>query len=665
MFRIISSARVAGLAVAVSGCMFAASALGQTAAAPVPAVVPSAAPSVPATAQPVTTLAVSPAAPPAAETPAIAVRSRLAPAPSKHDLKLAERDYRRGRKLFKKGDLDAAESAYAEAARLAPANEIYVAERELTRTKLVSDLLATAETARQSGDHAAATGAIERAHDLDPTNTAVDEQVRAEATAEQPAVLPSSDLAKVETGVIQLQPTGLKAPIHFRGGGQELVRQVFQHYGIMVSLDESVPNQTVRIDTDDLDFSAAQRMVLLMTDSFCVPLDAHRALIAKDSRQNREKFERQYVETVYMPGLTHEELQDASSVVKQIFQVRQTTTNAENGSITLRAPQATLQAANAVLTDLYQGNSQVLIKLTLYQITQTRERVVGIQLPSALTIYNIPAELASLYLQYASLIQQLIASGLVNANNPLEIIAALIASGELTSGPFTEGFVRFGGGLTGFAATIGSGSTLNADLNSSNTRQLDQVQLRVGNKETATFRSGTRYPIITASYSSVGVSSAALGTAGANIMQLLQQNGLSGALAATPTIPSVQYEDLGLTIKATPTIQKSGDVSMKLELKLSALAGGSLNNVPILANREFQTTIGVKEGEASIITSLLSRQESKALTGIPGLNDIPGFPATNVDHTVDTSELVMVLEPHVVRLDHPNGESKMIILPRH
>jgi len=600
--------------------------------------------------------------PPAQTTPV-----QFAPPPSAHDLKQAERDFRRGRKLFKKGDLAGSEAEYAKAASLAPANQLYVSERELTRAKLVSTLLKQAETARQTGNRADATGALQQAHDLDPANAAVDEQIRAEAAVEQPVVLPSGDLAHVETGAIALQPNKARQALHFRGGGQELIRQTFQKFGISVTLDSSVPNLSVKVDMgDEMDFAEAERTVLLLTDSFCVPLDTHRALIAKDTKENREKFERQFVETVYMPGLTQQELQDAANVVKQILLVKQATINQANGSLAIRAPQATLEAANTILTDLYEGNSQVLIKLTLYQIAQTKERVVGVQLPSSLNVYNIPAELATLYVQYGSIISQLIASGLVSANNPLEIIAALIASGELSDSPLTQGFVKVGGGLSEFAAEIGSsGGTLNTALNSSNTRQLDQVQLRVGNKETATFRFGSRYPIITASYSSIGPTAASLGAAGANIMQLLQQNGLSGSLASQPTIPNVQYEDLGLTVKATPMIQKNSDVSMKLELKLTALAGGSLNSVPILANRDFETTIGVKEGEASIITSLLSRQETKSLTGIPGLNDIPGFPATNVDHTVDTSELVMVLEPQVVRLEHPKGAGKMIILPRH
>jgi type II secretory pathway component GspD/PulD (secretin) len=602
---------------------------------------------------------------PAATTPATQIAAVAAPV-SPHDRKQAQQHYNRGRKFFTKGKLERAEGEYAEAARLDPTNELYVAERELTRTKLVSQLVESAAADRRAGQHAAAQHVLEKAHSLDPANSAVDEQIRAEAEEAEPAVLSSAGFEHVELGAIHLQPTGGPQAIHSRGGGQELIRQLFQKFGISVTLDSSVPNQVVKADTEELDFDHATALAMLLTGSFYVPLDPHRVLIAKDTPENRAKFERVYLETVYMPGLTTTELQDAVNIARQILGVKLITSNAENGSLTIRAPQNELETLNAMLTDLYQGHSQVLLKLSLYQIADTKERVVGVTLPSQFTLVNIPAEVASLYAQYGSEIAQLIASGLVSASNPLEILAALLASGQVSNFPISTSTQVFGGGLTEFGANLG-GVTGNAMLNSSRTHQLDEIQLRVGNQETATFRNGSRYPIITASYSS-GVASNALGTLGANIMQLLQQNGVSTAAlssASTPTIPNIQYEDLGLTVKATPTIQKGGDVTMKLEVKISALAGGSLNNVPILANREFATTIGIKEGEASMITSDLSKQESKALTGIPGLNDIPGFPATNVDRTVDTTQLVMVLEPHVVRFDHPLGHGRMILLPLH
>jgi hypothetical protein len=39
-------------------------------------------------------------------------------------------------------------------------------------------------------------------------------------------------------------------------------------------------------------------------------------------------------------------------------------------------------------------------------------------------------------------------------------------------------------------------------------------------------------------------------------------------------------------MKATPTVQKSGQVAMQLDLKIEALGSSSLNNIPVLANRQ-------------------------------------------------------------------------------
>jgi len=585
----------------------------------------------------------------------------LLPPISSHDRSQAEKHFKRGRKFFKKDELEDAEDEYTEAARLDPGNTTYVAERELTRTKLVNQLVEGASHARQSGDHATVAEALVKAEKLDPGNSLVTEQIRAEADAVEPVIVPDGELSKVNSGVVTLQPAPGTQPFHFKGPGQRLITQVFERFGIKAAIDDSVMDQMLRADADDLDFKQSVNLAMLLTGSFFVPLDPHRVLVAKDTKPNRLKFERQFVETLYLPGLTQTEMQDAFNIIRQLLDVTQASENKEQDTLTIRAPEATLKTVNSVLTDLYQGHSQVLITLTMFQITRTREHVIGVELPNQFTLFNIPAEEASLYAQYGSLIEQLIAEGLVSANNPLEILAALIASGQLTGSVFNQGFIVFGGGQTASGIGIGN-ATGNMLLNSSDVRQLDKVQLRVGNTETATFRYGSRYPIITASYTAVGIPTSATAS-GLNVLQLLQANNQNAS--ATAATPNIQYQDLGLTVKAEPIIQKSGDIAMKLEMQLSALAGGSLNSVPILANRELKTMITLKEGEASMITSNLSRQESKALTGIPGLNDIPGFPATNVDNEVNASELVMVLTPHVVRLEHPGGLGQIVMLPLH
>jgi general secretion pathway protein D len=130
--------------------------------------------------------------------------------------------------------------------------------------------------------------------------------------------------------------------------------------------------------------------------------------------------------------------------------------------------------------------------------------------------------------------------------------------------------------------------------------------------------------------------------------------------AASGTIPQVTYEDLGITLTATPAILRAGRINLKLNLKIEALAGGTVNGNPILANRLFTSDITLEEGESAMLVSYVSKTETAALTGLPGLSELPGFQAPTQGNTEkDTSQLVVVVTPHVVR-----GPSNQLFGPR-
>ena len=79
---------------------------------------------------------------------------------------------------------------------------------------------------------------------------------------------------------------------------------VSETYGIEASVDQSVTGPPVRFELDDATFDQAMHAVNMVTDSFTVPLDAHRALVAKDTRENRQQYLREEFETVYLAGLS-------------------------------------------------------------------------------------------------------------------------------------------------------------------------------------------------------------------------------------------------------------------------------------------------------------------------------------------------------------------------
>jgi len=411
-------------------------------------------------------------------------------------------------------------------------------------------------------------------------------------------------------------------------------------------------------------------MLKLSTNTFFVPLDEKRVLIAQDTKENRAKFQREVMETVYLPGLTATEMSDMGNIARNVFEAQQATIQAEAHTLTIRAPQDRISALNHTFVDLLDGRSQVLLELRLYQVARTRMTNIGAQLPQSTSIFNVPTEVNKIIQANQSAVQQIISSGLASAGDDVAIVAILIATGVVSGTVFNQPFALFGGGITESGLTLNQGATLNIALNSSDTRVLDQIQLRIQDQEDATIRSGTRYPIITSTYSGLtGTSLGIPGVSQAGLSSALQNLGINpSALQSTTnqTIPQVQYEDLGLTLKATPHIQQNKDVALKLDLKIESLTGQTLNGNPILNNQQYTGNVTLAQGESALVVSNLNRQQSAAVSGIPGLSELPGFQSTtNKESTVDVSKLVILITPHIVRLSHTKPASQLVMLPVH
>jgi type II secretory pathway component GspD/PulD (secretin) len=58
----------------------------------------------------------------------------------------------------------------------------------------------------------------------------------------------------------------------------------------------------------------------------------------------------------------------------------------------------------------------------------------------------------------------------------------------------------------------------------------------------------------------------------------------------------------------------------------------------------------VGDGQTALLASNLTKSQIAAVTGIPGLSELPGFQQTpELDKTTDAAQLLMVLTPRLVR----------------
>jgi len=115
--------------------------------------------------------------------------------------------------------------------------------------------------------------------------------------------------------------------------------------------------------------------------------------------------------------------------------------------------------------------------------------------------------------------------------------------------------------------------------------------------------------------------------------------------------PGSQYEDIGLKVKATPSLHGNGEVTLQLDFDIKNLAGTSLNGIPVLSNRSLTQTVRLKEDETSLLTGLLDDEATRAITGIPGLATLPGvgyaFGARS--NQIKDTELIFLITPRRVR----------------
>ncbi len=575
----------------------------------------------------------------------------------KPDPEKAEQAYLAGARDIDRKDFTTAQAEFTRALALNPTRAVYAMALDLTRQGRVADLIQQAAKARLLSEPSRADALIAEARSIDPHNEMLLQHV------DQPSnpkprldAIPNKDLAFAPP--IQVEPTPGPKDLHLRGDIRQVVVDTARAFGIKTVMDDSVGKQQVRLELDASPYSEALPILLRIAHLFAVPLDKKTLLIVKDSQENRLRFEHQAEETIFVPGSTQDQLNELSNIVKNVFDIKQASVQQNAGSLVIRAPEPTLKAINATLDDLLDGGAQVLMELKLYTVDRSITNNIGLNTPTSAGAFSIAAEAQTLVTANQSLINTAISQGLFtpSGNTAQDILAEalfLIASGLATDSKVSGLIGTVGGGLTSAGVYLGSNTTLNLALSQSDSRALDDITLRAGDRQNTTLRIGSKYPIVTSTFSSGVSNAAASALSGVTINGVSASSLLSQYLGTSSslTIPQISYEDLGLTLKTTPTVLKSGLISLHVDMKIEALTGASANNIPVLTDTAFTSDITVPEGSTALLLSELSSNQSAAISGLPGLASLPGFQESLADRLTETahSELVLSITPHLVR----------------
>jgi tetratricopeptide (TPR) repeat protein len=553
-------------------------------------------------------------------------------------LKDARKAFKRGLKLEKSRNLEQALYEFQEAARLIPQNVEYLTATEMTRQHLAGMHLQQGNSDLLGGRPIEALAEFRTALNLDPQNEFAQQRVRdalgpvPPQASQPPQLVDSSDN-------LTAKPADARRDFHYRGDSRGLVTAVAASYGLTVIFDDSFPSRRVHFDLENADFATALASASAVTKSFCVPLEDTVLYAAVDNPENHRLFDRMGMRTFYISSSNpSKDLQDLVNSLRTVFEFKLVSLDAAASKITVRGPLPMLVAATQFLEQLNSPPPQVMFDLKVFEVSHSYMRTIGLHVPDNFNLFNIPvAALAALGGQnIQALINQLIASGGINqAGN--QTLSALLAQlqGQQNS-IFSQPLATFGGGLTLMGLSLDQLSAT-LSMNESSVRQLDHVQLLASQDKDATFKLGERYPILNASFAPIYNNSAIASVIGNS--------------SYTAPFPSVNYEDIGLTLKAKPSIHDNSDVAVELEIDIRSLGSSITNGIPDILNREYKGGILLKPGEQAVVAGMVTQSDERTISGLPLFSTIPGFGLFTSQHSKqeDNDELLILLTPHVIR----------------
>jgi general secretion pathway protein D len=399
-----------------------------------------------------------------------------------------------------------------------------------------------------------------------------------------------------------LPPTELKAQSGLKnfdlsGNAQQLFEEVARAFGLDCIFDNDYQfGSPIRFHLTGVDYRAALHGLEAATGSFVVPLSDLRFLVVKDTPQKRIEREPVVAVEVRLPEATNQ--QDFSLIitaVQQAMAVERVSWDTQNNTVILRDRISKVLPARDMFENFMFPRAQVMLEVRFLEISRNDAVTYGIDLPTQFPLV-----------------------ALTNWFNNQPTLPQAVS-----------GLLRFGGGKTLLGLGVMSASLVAKMSESSGNVLLDSMTRSVDGQP-ASLHIGDRYPILTSTYSAPGSTTT------------------RGASYVPP--PAFNFEDLGLTLKLTPSVHDEEELTLDIDAAFKVLSGTSVNGLPVISNRQLKSQARLEFGEWAVVAGLLNTQEAHTIAGLAGLARVPFLgPLTSThDKSKTNSQVVILIRPRLL-----------------
>ncbi len=544
----------------------------------------------------------------------------------------SEQAFRDAERLAASGQAVASLERYQYAAQVDPSNVAYRSAYLRAKDKVLASLLVEAAQAEARGEfeaarqryqrvlgfepqHVRARGALQRlagkpqpgaAPAVSDAGRGPDAGMPAGAPAQLPAAAPESAPPAVPPAAPSAAARPLQSPKEAaladrfrRPMNLELrdatLKQAFDAISISAGLN-FVFDKDIKLDTratlllKDSTVEAALYYLMLTNQLEHQPMDANTVLVYPNSAAKLKDYQQTVVRSFQLRNATAKAV---AETLKTLLKTRDIVIDEKLNLLILRDSAATMRLAEKLVAAQDMPQPEVMLEVTVLEVTRDRLRDLGVQLPGTLTLSPLPAQPV----------------GTTTITRPITLA-------DLRNQGSSQVAVAF------------DPLRVNALDVDSDTNILANPRIRVVNNEKAKIMIGSRVPSVTTSTVATG----------------------TGIVSDV-----VNYLDVGLKLDVEPTIYANDEVAIRVALEVSNIvdrketARGTVTYT--IGSRSAQTILRLKDGENQVLAGLINDEDRQSANKLPGLGSIPVLGRLFGSGRSDRrkSEILLSITPRVVR----------------
>ena len=529
--------------------------------------------------------------------------------------------YEKGEDAEARQNYESAYEFYKQAYDLKPKDLRYRTSFERMRSKAAMTIVHRGVLLRDQGKLPEALAEFQKAAAVDPSLFSAQQEMKRtqqminEATNPPPQAAgpPSSLQRKIREagGPVELAPISVvPITVKLTEDSKVIYQTVGQLAGINVLFDPDYTSRRIKVELNGVTLEEALQITALESKTFWRPVTGNTIFVAQDNPAKRKELEQSVLKTFYLSNISQPtELQDVVNAIRAVLDEQRVQQLLSQNALVVRGTPDQIALAEKLVDDLDRARPEVIVDIAVLQVSKDKSRTLGLSPPTSATVA-------------------------LQSNINTTSTSTGSTTGTTSSSSGTGGLeLNTLGNLnaTDFQVTIPS-ANLSAVMGDSDTKMLQNPQVRALDNQKATLKIGERVPVATGSF----------------------QPGIGGVGINPLVNTQFQYLDVGVNIDVTPHVHADREITLKITMEISSVVGqSSIGGIsqPIIGQKKIEHEIRLRDGESSLIGGIMDDSQTKSLAGIPGLAQIPIlgylFGQRTQDHSQD--ETVFAITPHIIR----------------